>query len=50
MKEKKDLELLSKLAASIADTASIGCTAVQNMEKASRKGVSFFQKILGGTD
>jgi len=50
MKDKQDLELLSKLAASIAETAGVGCSAVQNMETASRNGMSFFQKILGGKD
>jgi len=46
MKDKQDLELLSKLAASIAETAGVGCSAVQNMEKASQNGMSFFQKNI----
>jgi len=49
MKEKQDLELLSKLAASVAEIANNGCTAISKMEKASQGG-SFMQKLTGGTD
>jgi len=49
MKEKQDLELLSKLAASIAEISNNGCTAATKMEMASRGG-GYLQKMMGTTD
>lgn len=50
MKSKQDLELLSKLAASAAEVANTGETAMSNIEKHSKKESGYFSKLTGTSD